>query len=124
MGKIVVGSDFASKVQDRLQGLFKQRGYGTKARVERELGLYDGFFDNRRARGDLGVGVLIATLNVLEVDAGAFLAEALGREVPKDDTDSWNDDPPPPAKWPAIKPIARKFGVPVEDDEDDENRDA
>ena len=104
-----VGLTASRRVQDRLQTLFKERGRGTKARVERDLGLYDGFFDNRRGRGDLGVGILIAALQHLEVDVGAFLARALGEagDIPGD------SDPPPRVRSPAAVTIARRYGITI-----------
>ena len=111
MPQNAVALQLASRVHNHLQALFRERGRGTKAQVERHLGLYSGYFDGRRARGDIGVGILMAALNYLKVDAAEFLAEASGLA---------NDDPPPPARWPATKAIARQRGLPILDDEDAE----
>lgn len=84
-----VGLEHSQRVQDRLLQRMDDLEYGTKARVERELGLYSGFFNNRRGRGDLGLGVVIAALIYLEEDVGRFINDALGesgvpvRAVPK-----------------------------------------
>ncbi len=82
MSKAAVGLEYSQRVQDRLLDLMQNLGHGTKARVERELGLYSGFFDNRRGRGDLGLGVVIAALIYLEEDVGPFINDALGNSVP------------------------------------------
>ena len=115
MSKSEVGLKESRCVQDRLLALFKRRGHGTKARVERELGLYGGYFDNRRGRGDISFGVLVAALKALNMDVGQFIADALGETEIR-----WDDDQPPPiARDPATIAVARLWGNPIEGEEND-----
>ena len=75
------------RIHEALRRAFRAAGHGSIRRTEKALGLYKGYFAYHRQREALDVGVLLATLHLLDIDFGNFFRETLrapGAPVPED----------------------------------------